>query len=89
LINKDHKSEWAHQYGISFDSNKPELMKEIIGEVWADCGYEEGEMIDDTAIDPKYCPFCSGEKVDNERVLDYLLEKYKLNIKDVWKEMKG
>ena len=39
-------------------------------------GYAIGEVIEDTDIDPKYCPFCNSEVVDKEDVLDFVIEKY-------------
>jgi hypothetical protein len=94
LVNDDVNSRFAHHYGVKFDSNNKELVDELISygmetdEDGKITGYHEGELIDDSAIDPKYCPYCQDKEVDNDAVLKYLLEKYNLTAKKVWKEMK-
>nr|WP_156736313.1 hypothetical protein [Mycobacterium sp. E3298] len=42
-------------------------------------GYEIGDIIDDTGIASKYCPFCNGIEVSDDDLLNYLLKKYDIN----------
>jgi hypothetical protein len=44
------------------------------------------EIIDDTGIDPKYCPFCQGTSVAREDVLDYLIAKNGWDYDDLKRE---
>lgn len=93
LTNNDIGSNYAWEYGLKFDSTKPELMKEYKEkgfELYKEDGspyYEDGETIDDSSIAPKYCPFCEGIQINRDEVLDYLLFKYNVEIEDVWKEL--
>jgi hypothetical protein len=95
LVNDDIDSRFAYQYGVKFDSTDEKLIAELLKDGYitkdenGDYDIEEGELIDDSAIQPKYCPFCQGDSVDNDAVLAYLLKNYNLDIKDVWKEMKN
>ena len=94
LINDDVKSRFAHHYGYKFDSKNEELIKTLIEEGFSledkdgKPYYKDGDIVDDSSILPKYCPYCSGNEIDREKVLDHLLKKYKLDIKKVWKEIK-
>ena len=95
LINKDGKtSRYYYQYGYIFDPNNEELIKELVNEGFelkdnnGDDYYKEGDLIDDSAIIPKHCPYCSGSSPDRERVLKHLLDKYNLDINTVWKEIR-
>lgn len=38
-------------------------------------------------LDPKYCPFCSGDKISQKQIVRYLLDKYNLLEEDVIKEI--
>ena len=93
LINDDVKSKYAYRYGYVFDSSNPELMERYIKEgfeLYNDSGdpfYEDGDIIDDSWINSKYCPFCSGTSVDRDRVLDYIVKKYKIDINNEWNEL--
>lgn len=83
LINNDINSSYACDYGIKFDGS--EKQKEEYGiESKEDSkyGYEIGEIIEDTSIDPKYCPFCNGDEVDEAELLDFILDKYINKSKD-------
>ncbi|WP_080658638.1 hypothetical protein [Paenibacillus polymyxa] len=43
-----------------------------------DGDYEIDDIIDDTSISPKYCPFCNGTEVSDIDLLSFLLDKYNL-----------
>lgn len=94
LINNDIEDRFAYSYGLRYDPNNPELMQKYADEgfsIYDEKGnpyYEEGDIIDDSAIQPKYCPFCSGDQVNEEEVLKYIIEKYNININEEWKELK-
>ena len=99
LVNKDvdykgKPSRFAYHYGLRFDSNNEELVKE-----WLEEGYvtkdeegnydmEEGELLQDSAIDPKYCPYCQGSEVNKDEVLNFLLRKFGLGLDQVWEMIK-
>lgn len=38
-------------------------------------------------LDPKYCPFCSGDMVSHKQIVRYLLNKYNLSEEEVVKEI--
>lgn len=38
-------------------------------------------------LDPKYCPFCSGDMVSHKQIVRYLLNKYNLSEEEVIKEI--
>jgi hypothetical protein len=94
LVNNDIKSNYAHSYGYQFDSNNPKLMSLYEAEGFNlydeenNPIYEDGEIIDDSNIDSKYCPFCSGEAINKENLLEYILKKYNLDEKKEWDECK-
>lgn len=94
LVNDDVDSRFAYHYGIRFNPNDEELVKQLLDEGYItideDGNYdiEEGDLIDESAIAPKYCPFCQGNSIDNDAVLAYLLKKYNLDIKEIWTEIK-
>lgn len=94
LVNDDVNSRYAHSYGHRYDPNNEELMQKLTDDGYdlKDSNgkpyYEEGDIIDDSSIQPKYCPYCSGGTVDREVVLNYLLKKHKLDIQKVWEEIK-
>ncbi len=99
LVNKDvnykgEPSKFAYHYGLRFDSNNENLVKE-----WLEEGYvtkdeegnynmEDGELLQDSAIAPKYCPFCQGVEVNKDEVLNYLLRKFGLGLGEVWELVK-
>lgn len=88
------KSQYAYHYGIRFDSTNEEALKQQLADGWVtkneDGTYDmaEGELFSDTAIDPRYCPFCVGEDIDKEECLNHLLKVFGLDIKQVWEEVK-
>lgn len=94
LVNNDISSNYAHHYGIRFDSSNEVMVKELLADgcvsVDEEGNYDisEGELIDDSAILAKYCPFCQGKEINKDEVLNYILEKYNLKIEDVWSEMR-
>lgn len=88
-------SRYAHHYGYRFDSQQPELMKEYELEgfyLYDENGepeYADGDLIDESSIAPTYCPFCEGVEVDRDEVLNHLLAKYSLDLKEVWDEIRN
>ncbi|MEG2489488.1 hypothetical protein [Anaerorhabdus sp.] len=72
LVNKgDLDSKYAYDYGVKYDGTK-----EQIEEYGIDSNdYRIGEIIDDTGIDSKYCPFCNGLKVHNDDLLKFAIKK--------------
>lgn len=93
VTNDDINSDYEHLYGLKYNSSEPELMKKYEEEgfhIYNENGesyYEDDEIIDDSSISSKYCPFCQGIMIDRDAVLDFLLLKYNLKIEDVWKEI--
>ena len=77
LINKGEiDSRFAGHYNVKFDGS--EYQKEEYGAESKDdneYGYEIGDIIDDTGIDSKYCPFCNGEEVHNDDLLEFAIWK--------------
>jgi hypothetical protein len=83
VINDDIESEYAYQYGVRYDGSEEQKKEFGIEDDWEEKGWVTlGEVIDDTAIQPKYCPFCAGEKVAKEDVLEFLLKKCLLTYED-------
>ena len=78
LINDDINSSYAGNYSITCDGTKQQA--DEIGFDLDD--YAIGETIEDSGIDSKYCPFCSGKEIHNDDLLEYLLNKFNLS-KDV------
>ncbi|QSF43385.1 hypothetical protein [Paenibacillus tianjinensis] len=78
-------SRYAYYYGVKFDGTQEQRV-EYGMEDENRFNLEIGEIIDDTGIAPKYCPFCSGEEVNNDDLLVFLLNKYDLEKDDVEKE---
>lgn len=79
LVNKDIESDYANDYNVRCNGT-PEQQEEY--------GFDEGdykidEIIDDSGIDSKYCPFCNGTKVNNDDLLDYIVKKYKIDIESI------
>ena len=89
LINNDVNSKYAYDYGYKFDSSNPELMKRYEEEGFDMSGYEDGDIIDDSGIDGKYCPFCSVDSINESELFNYIIKKYNLNKKKEWKEYKS
>ena len=90
VVNDDIDSEYASRYRIKFDGSDEQKEEYGITQENIDNGYFKiGEPIQDTVIDPKYCPFCNGEMIHNDDLLDYLLNKYNLTKDEVKKEYLG
>lgn len=100
LVNRDifrngNLSRYASHYGEKFDSSNTERVKELVADYYVEVDeegnydLEDGDIIPETAIDPNYCPFCQGNRINNDEVLSYLLTKYNLDINNVWDEMKN
>ena len=90
VVNDDINSDYASKYCIKFDGSDEQ--KEVYGITEEDIKngwFKIGEAISDTGIDPKYCPFCNGEIIHNDDLLDYLLNKYNLTKDEVKKEYLG
>ncbi|MEH6861478.1 hypothetical protein [Bacillus velezensis] len=72
-------SSYAYDYGVRFDGSEEQIEEyEIDPE-----DYEIDDIIKDSGIDPKYCPFCLGKVVAKEDLFDYLLKKYGLTFDEV------
>ena len=71
VVNDDINSRYAYDYGVKYDGTK-----EQIEEYGITYEYELGEIIDDTGIAPKYCPFCNGTKVNDKDLLNFLISNY-------------
>lgn len=95
VVNDDVKSKYAHNYGYKFDSSNSELMDRYEKEGFSlydkdgAGNYEEGDIIDDSGIDSKYCPFCSGETINKESLFDFIVEKFKIDAQKEWKLFKN
>lgn len=75
MTNDDVNSQYANDYGVVFDGSKKMMEEYDISQEDIDKGYYEiGELIDDTSIDPKYCPYCEGEDIDENKFLEYLIK---------------
>ena len=85
VVNDDIESNCAYEYGTKYDGS--ESQREEFG--IEDNTYEIGEIIDDTGIDPKYCPFCSGNEVHNDDLLILALELLKITKQDLILEYKN
>lgn len=84
LENDDLDSNYAHDYNVKFDGSKEQ--KEEYGvesKEESEYGYTIGEIIDDSGIDSKYCPFCNNTKVSDDDLFRFLLKKYELDYEKV------
>jgi hypothetical protein len=92
LVNDDVNSNYAHEYGVRFHSENLAELEVLYGDMKdSDTGefiFDDDELIDDTSICPKYCPYCSGDKVNQEEIFQYIVTKYKLNVAEEWAEYK-
>jgi len=90
VVNDDIDSEYASRYRIKFDGSDEQKEEYGITQENIDNGYFKiGEPIQDTVIDPKYCPFCNCEMIHNDDLLDYLLNKYNLSKDKIKREYLG
>lgn len=71
VVNDDVKSDYAYEYGVRFDGTKEQMDEYGIEDGW----YEIGDIIDDTSIDPHYCPFCQGEDFTEGMLLEFAIKK--------------
>jgi hypothetical protein len=77
LVNDDINSNYTYDYQVKYDGSKEQKEKYGIEDDEEEKGWVTiGKPIDDTGIDPKYCPFCNGKKVNDDDLLKYLLNKY-------------
>lgn len=72
VTNDDLNSDYAYEYGARYDGSAVQIEHYHIRE---DEDFEIGDLIDDTAIAPHYCPFCQDELVGDDDLLNYLLRK--------------
>lgn len=85
LVNDDVNDNFAYSYGYKFDSQNPELMKKYEGEgfsLYDEDGepyYKDGDIIDDSNIQEKYCPYCSGDVINESAFLAYIIKKFNIN----------
>lgn len=87
VVNDDINSEYASRYRIKFDGSEEQKEEYGITDEEIEKGYFKiGEPLDDTGIDPKYCPFCNGESIHNDDLLSFLLNKYNLSMEEVRNE---
>lgn len=91
LINNNIKSNYACDYKVKFDGTKEQKEKYGIESIEEDpkYGYKIGEAIDDVGIDSKYCPFCSGEEIHNDDLLNFALIKLKISKDELINEYKN
>lgn len=96
LVNcDDMSSRYAHEYGYHFDSTKPELMGKYEREGFELYDkdkkpyYEEDGLLDDSSISSEYCPYCSGNDIDKNKLYEFIVEKYKIDIDKEWNELKN
>lgn len=95
IVNDDIKSKYANDYGYRFDSDNVELMNRYKNEgfdLYNDNGepyYEDDDIIDDSGIDSKYCPFCSGKIINKEQLFDFIVDKFKIDIDEEWNLFKN
>lgn len=89
VVNDDIGSSYAHDYCVKFDGTK-EMMEEYgINEEYIEKEWVvEGEVIDDTGIDPKYCPFCNKTSVSDDDLLRYLIRKHEIDKDELIEEYK-
>ena len=74
LVNKEFNSSYAYDYCIIYDGSEEQKKEYGIGDDYEEKGYVTiGEVIVDTGIDPKYCPFCEGKAFDEKDFLQWLI----------------
>lgn len=71
VVNDDVESEYANDYGVVYDGSDEQKAEYELEDGW----FEEGDIIDDTSIQPKYCPFCDGSEVDDSDLLEFALKQ--------------
>lgn len=90
VTNDDVNSNYAHHYGIVFDGSE-EMMKEYdITQEEIDKGYVSvDEILDDTSIAPKYCPYCQGEEINEGEFTAFLIKKLGVTREDLEEEFRN
>lgn len=79
VVNDYIGSSYAYDYGVRYDGSKEQIEEYGIDPE----DYEIDDIVEDSGIDSKFCPFCSGNVVAKEDLFDYLLKKYGLVYEDV------
>jgi hypothetical protein len=70
LINDTIQSRYAYDYYVLYDGSDEQIKKYSI----KPDEYEIGDKIDDSGIDSKYCPYCSGDAYTDSDLLDIALK---------------
>lgn len=87
LTNDDINSKYASHYGVVFDGSQEMIDEYDITQDEIDKGYVEvDEVIDDTSIAPKYCPFCQGEEIIEAEFTSFLIKKLSQTREELEKE---
>lgn len=87
VVNDDIGDNFTYPYRVKYDGSAEQKEEYDIEDDWEEKGWvTTGEPLDDVGIDPKYCPFCSGEEVAKEDVLTYLLKKCGISYEEAEKE---
>ncbi|HBJ1650879.1 TPA: hypothetical protein LA460_000098 [Clostridium botulinum] len=89
LVNDDDiHSSYSYDYGVKCDGTKEQA--EEYGYTYEDYKkyYKIGDILDGTGIDSKYCPFCNGDEINNDDLLEFIIDKYKLDKEVEIKEFK-
>lgn len=89
LVNSNLGSRYASSYGYTFDEEDPDLMAQYEEEGFDLTGYEDGDTIDDSSIAKCFCPYCSGDVVNDQEVFAYIVKKYNIDVSTEWKELKS
>ena len=89
VTNDDVDSPYASCYGEVYDGSNEQKERLGIIEEEIEKGYFElGEVIDDTSIAPKYCPYCQGEKFNEDKFVQWLYQKLGKTRDELIKEYK-
>lgn len=86
LVKKGRKnSDLPSDFGLKFDGSKEQKEQYGIETKQEDpqWGMDVGDVIDDVGYDPKYCPFCTGKKVNDTQLLNFILELYEFDKEEV------
>lgn len=87
LVNDDVHSDYASDYGVIYDGSIQQKEKYGIQDDWEEKGWVTiDEVIDDTSISPKYCPYCQGYQLDKEKFYNWLLNKLEKSEEDLINE---
>lgn len=76
VTNDDVDSSYASYYGVVYNGSEEQKLEYGIEDDWEEKGWiTVGELIDDTSIAPKYCPYCQGEKFNEDKFAQWLYQK--------------